>query len=429
MPKNYFKSKTNREAYLQLLKQDEEARQQAKTTPTPETLEDFFNFQATTTKSERPADFSAPPPIPNVICKINRRDSSGSSSSSSMPPPPDSGVSSLLASPLPPAVFAHLNGYAIPSARAIASLSAVRSIHDSRVAYDVALRNVAAERGKLQRLREEQAVAQERLLKLKNKIRSERLAAQRQVAELTVGVQDQERLVDEAEGALMTRAQEVVATLSEAGKGLSANIELPVFIVDPEAAKPNINSFEEVSAAREWLRQISRWCLDAESKIKMSVGRQFICSVRYIGLIPELPENSPCLTWDVLADPVGFVLHEDNAKGLAMLEEANIFDVIITLSSECDLVLFGYERGTSTFFPSDVVVSGTSVFEASATLVEANGELARCNAPFVTTCLSAKVRQMLLRDVAEQTREELLQLKSGPTRSTESARVQLRQNA
>ncbi|GMH68731.1 hypothetical protein TrVE_jg11977 [Triparma verrucosa] len=77
-------------------------------------------------------------------------------------------------------------------------------------------------------------------------------------------VQEQQLAVDDAEAELMASAK---------GKLLKAG-ELPKFRFDVNQSTPNTKSSTIMNAAREWLRQLSNWCVKAEMKIKIDVGER-----------------------------------------------------------------------------------------------------------------------------------------------------------
>ena len=289
----------------------------------------------------------------------------------------------------------------VPSQKAIKVAQFVSRMRKGREMYKIALRNVADERGELIKCQDELDDAEDNLMKLRAKTRLERQEARNVVMNFAAEVEEQQLAVDDAENELIAAAKATVSSIVEASKLIKAG-PLPKFRFDIEKSLGDTTSSREMSAARDWLRQLSGWCLRAEAKIKLNVAERYINSLRIMGILNQAAFRD---------------------KGDKMLEEASLVDVITTICCECDYRLVCYCEDTQTFFVEKKevdylgdgdLISGELVLEAYNVLdvgVDLKAQVEEIGGKgVVTTCLSDVVRQAMLSGTAKDLRQILTNL-------------------
>ncbi|GMH67748.1 hypothetical protein TL16_g10756 [Triparma laevis f. inornata] len=319
----------------------------------------------------------------------------------------------------------------VPSEKAVAAMEFVEKISETKIKYEEALKGVAKERGELVRLQDILDDKEDFLMRLKAKTRLERKHARDEVLEAADEVQEQQLAVDDAETELMASAKGTVVLLKEAAKILKVG-ELPKFKFDVNQRTPNTKSSTSMNAAREWLRQLSNWCMRAETKIKVDVGERFINSLRVMGIIEvdHFERARKAATTPMVKHGNGtFLFDEEHANfdkiGLQMLERAGIKELMVTLCCECDYRIFGYCEGDSTLFVEKLaeeeensLLFGEDVME-TYNVLNLNYDLKVVaeeeeDQTAVVTCLSHVVREAMMkgREGVANLRETLISVKS-----------------
>ena len=361
--KQYFKSPKNRREYLKKKREEEHRMRLLEVTPTPPVI------PTAKPRRRKTKAFSKPPPLPFVIAKVGGR-------------------------------YIRMFCEPVPSAKAVEAGEFVKSMRNSQDLYRTALRSVAEERGRLVQLEDDLDDAEHHILTLKAKTRLERKGARNIVVNLAAEIEDQQLNVDDAEEELMEAAKGTVERLKEASDLVGAQ-KLPKFKFDVNRTLGNTKSSHELSAAREWLRQLSQWCLKAEASIKLSVQERFVNSLRVIGEIST------------------------QEAAMEVLEGASIVDVISTLCCSCDYRLICYSEDTREFFlekeevdylDDGDLLGGDEVLEAYNVLklgvdVKAEAEEKKDKSA-VTLCLSGVVRHAMTKCIASELREGLSGLKT-----------------
>jgi len=365
--KQYFKSPKNRKEYLKNKREEEERLRILDVIPSPPII------PTSKPRRRKPRNFSYPPPLPFTIAKIGGK-------------------------------FIRMYFEPAPSAAAVKAGEFVKKIRGGQTLYRTSLRSVAEERGRLARLQDDLDDAEHFMMTLKAKTRLERKEARGKVLEIAAEIEDQQLNVDDAEEELMQSAKATVEHLKEASNLIGAK-NLPKFKFDMKRDLGNTKSGTEMSAAREWLRQLSAWCLRAEASMKLAVQDQFVNSLRVMGEVSG----------------------SDDGKKLAKekLEGVSVVDLVSILCCSCDYRLVCYSEDTREFFlkkeevdylDDGDLINGEDVLDAYNVLKLGVDVKAEANEnedeSVVTLCLSNVVRHAILKGFASELREGLTSLRT-----------------